>query len=86
MQDYKPRPKKKQIEQAHQAKEQRHVDSRLVANLLLHHDRVHPVQDRAESGHRIAESDFARALLGECAAVRAVCFGEVEARDEDDAY
>lgn len=54
MQDDKARPEEKQVKQANEAEEQLHVDAGFVADLFLHHDRVHAVHDRAERGHCVA--------------------------------
>lgn len=85
MQEEEARPQKDQVQQADEAKEQRHVDAVLVADPPLHDGHVQPVHNGAEEGHAVADGDAGLALVREVAPVLVALPGQVDAGDEDDA-
>lgn len=58
-------PQHHEIEKADKTEEQWHVHLRLVAHLLLHHNRVDAVHDGAERCHGVAECNLRSRLVRE---------------------
>lgn len=75
MQNDEPRPEKGDVEDPDQTEEDRHVDARLVVDLLLQDDRVDAVHDGAEAGHGVSQGDLARALCREFTVIAVACGG-----------
>ena len=86
MQDEEARPEQKEVEQTHQPKKERHVDTILVADPPLHDGDVEAVYDGADKRHGVANGNLRLRLVREVAAVLVAGARQVHRRDEHDAH
>lgn len=85
MENEEPRQQSEKIENPHEAKEERHINSRLVPYSLLHQCSIYTVQKGAGEGEGIADGELCVGFVGEGASIFVVIAGEIYCGYQDNA-